>query len=149
MYVKFSEKLTFLTPWYAHVRVRIRGLEMLVFRKILRTYLMDEPKAISEARSNHSLVSQATVLQWGVFLITVFWTTDGWYCYYQQQVAGYISSWNCVLRRKCTKSNATLVTLTLSFLFSFCWRFYFIFLKSNFTLGFFFNCSFNFHVSPI
>ena len=42
-YAKFSEKLTFLTPWYAHVRVRIgvRGLEMLVFRKILRKYLMD------------------------------------------------------------------------------------------------------------
>ena len=42
-YAKFSEKLAFLTPWYAHVRVRIRELEMLVFRKILRTYLMDEP----------------------------------------------------------------------------------------------------------
>ena len=24
-YAKFSEKLIFLTPWYAHVRVRIRG----------------------------------------------------------------------------------------------------------------------------
>ena len=34
-YAKFSEKLTFLTPWYVHVRVRIRGLEMLVFRKIV------------------------------------------------------------------------------------------------------------------
>ena len=43
MYAKFSEKLLFLTPSYAHVRVRIRGLEMLVFRKILRTYLMDDP----------------------------------------------------------------------------------------------------------
>ena len=42
-YAKLSEKLTFLTPWYVHVRVRIRGLEMLVFRKILRTYLMDGP----------------------------------------------------------------------------------------------------------
>ena len=30
-YAKFSEKLTFLTPRYAHVRARIRGLEMLVF----------------------------------------------------------------------------------------------------------------------
>ena len=39
-YAKFSEKLTFLTPC-----VRIRRLEMLVFRKILRTYLMDEPYA--------------------------------------------------------------------------------------------------------
>ena len=40
---KFSEKLTILTPWYAHVCVRIRGLEMSVFRKILRTYLMNDP----------------------------------------------------------------------------------------------------------
>ena len=36
-YAKFSEKLTFLTPWYIQVRVRIRGLEMLVFSEILRT----------------------------------------------------------------------------------------------------------------
>ena len=42
-YAKFSEKLTFLTPLYAHVRVRIRGLEMLVSRKMLGTYLMDDP----------------------------------------------------------------------------------------------------------
>ena len=40
-YAKYSKKLTFLTPWYAYVRVRIRGLEMLIFRQILRTYLMD------------------------------------------------------------------------------------------------------------
>ena len=33
---KCSEKLKFLTPWY--VRVRIRGKEMLVFWKILRTH---------------------------------------------------------------------------------------------------------------
>ena len=32
---KFSEKLTFLTIRYVHVRVCIRGYEMLVFRKIL------------------------------------------------------------------------------------------------------------------
>ena len=42
-YAKFSEKLAFLTPWYTHVCVRIRGFEMLVFRKILRTYLMNDP----------------------------------------------------------------------------------------------------------
>ena len=41
-YAKFSEKQTFLTPWYVQVCVRIRGLEMLVFRKMLRTYLMDD-----------------------------------------------------------------------------------------------------------
>ena len=45
-YAKFFEKLTFLATWYAHVRVRIRGLEMLVFRKILSTYLMDDPQEI-------------------------------------------------------------------------------------------------------
>ena len=42
-YTKFSKKLIFITPWYAQVRMRIRGLEMLVFWKILRTYLMDDP----------------------------------------------------------------------------------------------------------
>ena len=42
-YPKFSEKLIFLTPRHAHVRVRIRGFAMLVFRKILRTYLMNGP----------------------------------------------------------------------------------------------------------
>ena len=43
VYAKYSEKLIFLTPRYAHVRVRIKGLEMLVFWKILRTHLMDDP----------------------------------------------------------------------------------------------------------
>ena len=33
-FAKFSKKLTILTPWYAHVRVRIRRSEMLVFRII-------------------------------------------------------------------------------------------------------------------
>ena len=34
-HAKFSEKLTFLTPRYAQVRVRLRGEEKLVVRKIL------------------------------------------------------------------------------------------------------------------
>ena len=42
-YAKFSEKLIFLTHWYAHVRGRVRGLEMLVFRKTLCAYLMYDP----------------------------------------------------------------------------------------------------------
>ena len=42
-YANLSEKLALLTPWYAHARLRIRGLEMLVFWKILRTYLMVDP----------------------------------------------------------------------------------------------------------
>ena len=44
-YAKFSEKLTFLAP---HVRVRIRELEILVFRKMLRTYLMDDPHVLPD-----------------------------------------------------------------------------------------------------
>ena len=40
-YAKFSGKLTFLTPLYAHIHVRIRRLEMLFFQKILRTCLLD------------------------------------------------------------------------------------------------------------
>ena len=35
-HAKFSVKRTFLIPWYAHVSVRIRGLEMFVFPKIWR-----------------------------------------------------------------------------------------------------------------
>ena len=35
-YTKFSEKLTFLTPWYAPLRARIRGWKMSVFRKIFQ-----------------------------------------------------------------------------------------------------------------
>ena len=42
-YTKFFEKLTLLSPCYAHVRVRIKGLEMLDFRKISRTYLINDP----------------------------------------------------------------------------------------------------------
>ena len=54
-YITFSEKLTSLTPWYAHVPgglcvsgglVRIRRLEMLVAQNILRTYLMDGPLSL-------------------------------------------------------------------------------------------------------
>ena len=37
-YAKLSEKLTFRTPWYAHIRVRIRGLQMLVSQRISRAY---------------------------------------------------------------------------------------------------------------
>ena len=37
---EFSEKLTFLTPWYAFILKHIMGLEMLVFREIFRTYKM-------------------------------------------------------------------------------------------------------------
>ena len=42
MSAKFSKKLTFLTPFYVHILVRISGLEMLVFRKMLHMHLMDD-----------------------------------------------------------------------------------------------------------
>ena len=38
VHTKFSETPTFLTPLYAHVPLRIRELEMLLFRELLRTY---------------------------------------------------------------------------------------------------------------
>ena len=41
-HAQFSEK-TNISNLAFHVRVRIRGLKMLAFRKILRTYLMDGP----------------------------------------------------------------------------------------------------------
>ena len=43
--LKIFEKLLFLPLWYTHVRVRIGGQEMLAFRKTLRTYQMNGPKA--------------------------------------------------------------------------------------------------------
>ena len=44
-YAKFFEKLTFLAPWYADVRVhvRIRVFEMLLLGKKLPTYKFDLP----------------------------------------------------------------------------------------------------------
>ena len=72
-YAKFPEKLTFVTPWYVHVRVHIRGLQMLIFRKILRTYLMDDPKTIS-CRYNPSLYFEehCTKIKHDISLIVVW-----------------------------------------------------------------------------
>ena len=39
-YLKFSEKLTFLTPWYAYVRVRIKGVRNVSFSEYF-AYLVD------------------------------------------------------------------------------------------------------------
>ena len=48
-YAKLSEKLYFYPPdTHTYVRVRIRGLELLVFREILRTYSsVDDPQLTS------------------------------------------------------------------------------------------------------
>ena len=42
-FIKYVCKISRKTNISNPVRVRIRGLEMLVFRKILRTYLIDDP----------------------------------------------------------------------------------------------------------
>ena len=42
MYAKFSEKLAFLTPLILRKRL-CQGVKMLFFRKILRTYYMNDP----------------------------------------------------------------------------------------------------------
>ena len=42
-YVRIFFRKTIISNPLISIRVRIRGLEMLVFRKILRTYLMDGP----------------------------------------------------------------------------------------------------------
>ena len=44
------------------VRVRIRGLEMLVFREILRTYLMDDPYG-NYKMQNRILQSSANIMR--------------------------------------------------------------------------------------
>ena len=63
---KIFEKLTFITPWYAHVCAWIRGLEMLLFQNILRTYLIDGPFADTHkttfSRIQNHIVSKKTVL---------------------------------------------------------------------------------------
>ena len=41
-YTKFSEKLTFLTPRYAHVRVYQGEVRNVSFLKILRMHLVDD-----------------------------------------------------------------------------------------------------------
>ena len=58
MSTKFSKKLTFLTPWYIHVRVRIRGFEMLGFMEILCTYLMDDPKMKTKHQYHIKTISE-------------------------------------------------------------------------------------------
>ena len=57
---KFSEKLTFLTPWHAHVRVYIRRCEMSVFQDIWRAlfscYLRFEIRSLFSFRRNEGQV---------------------------------------------------------------------------------------------
>lgn len=42
--------------------VRIRGLEMLVFREILRTYLMDDPERITRSFLKDNLLSEVPII---------------------------------------------------------------------------------------
>ena len=56
-YTKVSEKLTFLTPWYAQLSVSIMGLEMLVFQKILHACKMDGSPSVTSQENVLSLIS--------------------------------------------------------------------------------------------
>ena len=42
-HVKFSEKRTFLTPWYAQIYLRIRGQEIFVFLQNLACFFLKQP----------------------------------------------------------------------------------------------------------
>ena len=89
MYAEISGKLTFLTPWYAHVRVRIRGLEMLVFRKILRTYLMDDPIHLWRPHGR----SVCGVLKFSRLRILLFWGNSSIAHFLQMKECGF-QSWS-------------------------------------------------------
>ena len=65
-YVKCSGKLTFLTPWYAHVRVLIRELEMLVFRKIFAYVLNGCPLADYAPLHKHIMVPKLWTVKFHV-----------------------------------------------------------------------------------
>ena len=67
-YAKFFEKLTFLRPWYAHVRVHIRVLEILVFWKIFACVDMDEPKN-DQRRDKMRTFSCATISNMKLFAV--------------------------------------------------------------------------------
>ena len=67
-YAKFVEKLTFLSPWYAHVRVHIRVLEILVFWKIFACVDMDEPKNDQRCDKMQTF-SSATISDMKVFAV--------------------------------------------------------------------------------
>ena len=73
-YAKFSEKLTFFTPWYAHVCFRIRGggarQEMLVFRKILRNLGSFQTSTMNFWRTY--LANDPTRFIYFIYLFTLF-----------------------------------------------------------------------------
>ena len=70
MYAKFSEKLTFPTPWYTQIGVHIRGLEILVFLKILHTYLMDSPFSFRESSWEHFVRTSSGTL---LLKLIIYW----------------------------------------------------------------------------
>ena len=77
-YAKFCKKITFLTSWYAHVRVRIRGSGMLVFRNILPTCSMNDPKVyIQQWFSESYFVLRYLDLLWFTVTTGLKWNLSG------------------------------------------------------------------------
>ena len=70
-YAKFSGKLTLLIPWYAHVRVLIRGLEMLVFRRIYVYVLNGCPLADYAPLHKHMMVPKLWTVKFHVQLLSL------------------------------------------------------------------------------
>ena len=60
MYATFSERLTFLTPWYAHVHVRIGGKKCWFIRKFCLCTESKIPRSRSEINHRYFSWLQAT-----------------------------------------------------------------------------------------
>ena len=68
-YGKFLENLIFITPWYTHVRVRIRGQDVFVFCRILCTYWMNDPIIYRVRKSiilKMRMISTCASLHWSI-----------------------------------------------------------------------------------
>ena len=74
----FSGKLTFLTPRYAHICVRIKRSEKLLFRNILPTYFMNDPKGyIRQWFPENCFVLRKLDLLWFTVTTGLKWNWSG------------------------------------------------------------------------
>ena len=60
---KFSEKLTFLSPWYANVRVRIRGWKMLTFWKIFSDVPSEWFQAMNQVHQAYQVYHKGAMIR--------------------------------------------------------------------------------------
>ena len=90
----FPKKITFLSLWYAHVRVRIRGYKMFVFRKIWRAlfscYLRFEIRPFALSPTIYQFSQDPFHSLQIFFLDFVFWVKQTWF--------PAIDAYNCKLK---------------------------------------------------